>query len=68
VVVAVSSEKPDVEEEGQDIIYECVVCGRRVSWKNLQFRGGRIRCPNEKCKSLVLRKVRPPVVKRIKCE
>jgi len=55
-------------EEEQEIVYECVICGARVTRKNLEFRGGRVRCPNERCRSSVLKKVRPPIAKHIKCE
>lgn len=47
-------------DEGQDIIYECVKCGATVRSKELELG---IRCPH--CRYRVLRKVRPPIVKRI---
>jgi len=45
-----------------EIVYECVRCGYRASaekWEMLNWK-----CPN--CSYKVARKVRPPIVKRIK--
>lgn len=47
-------------DEGQNIIYECAKCGATVRSKELELG---IRCPH--CRYRVLRKVRPPIVKRI---
>jgi DNA-directed RNA polymerase subunit P len=47
-------------DEGQDTIYECAKCGATVRGKELELG---IRCPH--CRYRVLRKVRPPIVKRI---
>jgi DNA-directed RNA polymerase subunit RPC12/RpoP len=46
------------------IVYECVKCGAKVSLEELDLRGGGVKCTY--CGYRVLRKVRPPVVKRIK--
>jgi DNA-directed RNA polymerase subunit RPC12/RpoP len=46
------------------IVYECVKCGAKVSLEELDIRGGGVKCTY--CGYRVLRKVRPPVVKRIK--
>jgi DNA-directed RNA polymerase subunit RPC12/RpoP len=47
-------------DDGQDTIYECAKCGATVRGKELELG---IRCPH--CRYRVLRKVRPPIVKRI---
>jgi DNA-directed RNA polymerase subunit RPC12/RpoP len=44
--------------------YECVKCGAIVALKELGLRGGGVKCTN--CGYRVLKKIRPPVVKRIK--
>ncbi len=46
------------------IVYECVKCGAKVSLDELDLRGGGVKCTY--CGYRVLRKVRPPVVKRVK--
>ena len=43
--------------------YECVKCGARVAIKELELRGGGIKCTV--CGYRVLKKIRPPVVKRV---
>jgi DNA-directed RNA polymerase subunit P len=48
------------------IVYECVKCGEKVSLEELDLRGGGVKCTY--CGYRVLRKVRPPVVKRIKAK
>jgi len=48
-------------EEEEGLIYQCVRCGAIVKSSELELG---IRCPY--CRYRVLRKVRPPVVKRIK--
>jgi len=59
-----------------EIAYECIICGRKVLLRDLEYEripsrdsrySGRIRCQNERCRSNILRKVRPPIVKRVKC-
>lgn len=46
--------------EGQVIIYECVKCGAIVKSSELELG---IRCPY--CRYRVLKKIRPPIVKRV---
>lgn len=48
------------EEGSQVLIYKCVKCGTLVKSTEL---GLGIRCPN--CRYRVLKKVRPPIVKRV---
>jgi len=46
------------------IVYECVKCGAKVSLEELELRGGGVKCTY--CGYRVLKKIRPPVVKRVK--
>jgi len=46
------------------LAYECVKCGAKVALEELELRGGGVKCTY--CGYRVLRKIRPPVVKRIK--
>lgn len=48
------------------IAYECVKCGAVVSSEELDLRGGGIKCTY--CGYRVLKKIRPPIVKRIKTQ
>lgn len=52
------------EKSVQGIIYECVKCGANVPLEELELRGGKVKCII--CGYRVLKKVRPPVVKRVK--
>lgn len=45
------------------IVYECVRCGAPVPLEELELRGGQIKCTV--CGYRVLKKIRPPVVKRV---
>ncbi|MEM2921867.1 MAG: DNA-directed RNA polymerase subunit P [Candidatus Bathyarchaeia archaeon] len=45
------------------VIYQCVQCGREIAREQLLMML-EIKCPN--CGYRVLRKTRPPVVKRVK--
>ncbi|MEM3956354.1 MAG: DNA-directed RNA polymerase subunit P [Candidatus Bathyarchaeia archaeon] len=49
-----------VGEEKQAILYQCVRCGTIVKSTELELG---IRCPY--CRYRVLKKIRPPVVKRV---
>lgn len=46
------------------IIYECVKCGAKVDTKDLEIRGGAVKCTY--CGYRVLKKIRPPIVKRVR--
>ena len=48
------------------IVYECVRCGAKVPSEELELRGGEIKCIV--CGYRVLKKIRPPVVKRVSAE
>ena len=48
----------------ENVTYKCVRCGTRMTRKDLEERGGENKCIN--CSYRVLKKVRPPIVKRIK--
>jgi DNA-directed RNA polymerase subunit RPC12/RpoP len=47
----------------QGLVYECVKCGAIVSSDELELRGGGVKCTI--CGYRVLKKIRPPVVKRV---
>jgi DNA-directed RNA polymerase subunit RPC12/RpoP len=51
---------------GRGIAYECVKCGAVVSSEELDLRGGGVKCTY--CGYRVLKKIRPPIVKRIKTQ
>jgi len=54
----VMSEKPS-----RGLVYECVKCGAKVMTEELELRGGGVKCTF--CGYRVLKKIRPPVVKRV---
>ena len=51
------------EKSTRGIVYECVRCGAKVSSEDLELRGGGIKCTV--CGYRVLKKIRPPLVKRV---
>lgn len=51
------------EKKATGIVYECTRCGAKVPTKELELRGGEIKCIV--CGYRVLKKIRPPVVKRV---
>jgi DNA-directed RNA polymerase subunit RPC12/RpoP len=51
------------EKKGQGLVYECVRCGAKVAIDELKLRGGGVKCTV--CGYRVLKKKRPPVVKRV---
>jgi len=52
------------QEENVKLVYECIRCGAKVFTEELEHRGGGIKCTV--CGFRVLKKIRPPVVKRVK--
>lgn len=52
------------EKKGQGLVYECVRCGAKVAIDELKLRGGGVKCTE--CGYRVLKKQRPPVVKRVR--
>ncbi len=50
-------------KEPQGILYECMSCGEKISAQQMAMTP-EIKCPF--CGYRVLKKVRPPVVKRVK--
>jgi len=52
-----------MEKTPTGIVYECVRCGAKVPSEELEMRGGEIKCIV--CGYRILKKVKPPVVKRI---
>lgn len=55
------SEKTSETSEG--VAYECVKCGAKVLTEELEMRGGGIKCTF--CGYRILKKIRPPVIKRV---
>jgi DNA-directed RNA polymerase subunit P len=49
--------------EKSGINYECMRCGARVPSEELELRGGETKCII--CGYRILKKVKPPVVKRV---
>jgi len=49
--------------EKSGIVYECMRCGARVPSEELELRGGETKCII--CGYRILKKVKPPVVKRV---
>jgi DNA-directed RNA polymerase subunit RPC12/RpoP len=54
----------DKNQSESGLAYECVKCGARVALDELELRGGGVKCTY--CGYRVLKKMRPPVVKRVK--
>jgi len=53
------------EHQGEGgLVYECVKCGAKVALDELELRGGGVKCTY--CGYRVLKKMRAPVVKRVK--
>ncbi|MEM1589387.1 MAG: DNA-directed RNA polymerase subunit P [Candidatus Bathyarchaeia archaeon] len=52
-----------MEKISPGLVYECLRCGAKVSTDELELRGGEIKCTV--CGYRVLKKIRPPVVKRV---
>jgi len=57
---------PQKEQSERGIAYECVKCGAVVSSEKHELRGGGVKCTY--CGYRVLRKIRPPIVRRIKTQ
>ncbi|MCD6446080.1 DNA-directed RNA polymerase subunit P [Candidatus Bathyarchaeota archaeon] len=55
-----------MESKATGIVYECVRCGAKVPLEELELRGGEIKCIV--CGYRILRKIRPPVVKRVQAK
>jgi len=51
------------EKAARGLVYECVKCGAKVPVDELELRGGGIKCTV--CGYRALKKMRPPVVKRL---
>jgi DNA-directed RNA polymerase subunit RPC12/RpoP len=51
------------ENEVRGLVYECVRCGAEVTTDEIKLRGGEVKCTI--CGYRVLKKIRPPVVKRV---
>lgn len=53
-------------EKASGIVYECVRCGSKVPLEELELRGGEIKCII--CGYRILKKIKPPVVKRVQAK
>jgi DNA-directed RNA polymerase subunit P len=51
------------KKEPTGTVYECIRCGAKVPSDELELRGGEIKCIV--CGYRILKKIRPPVVKRV---
>lgn len=51
------------EKKATGVVYRCTRCGAKVPTEELALRGGEIKCIV--CGYRVLKKIRPPVVKRV---
>jgi DNA-directed RNA polymerase subunit RPC12/RpoP len=56
-------EEADMAKTATGIVYECVRCGAKVPSEELELRGGEMKCIV--CGYRILKKVKPPVVKRV---
>jgi DNA-directed RNA polymerase subunit RPC12/RpoP len=52
-----------MEKTTTGIVYECLRCGAKVPSEELELRGGEIKCIV--CGYRILKKKKPPVVKRV---
>jgi DNA-directed RNA polymerase subunit P len=55
-----------ISVENSGIVYECMRCGARVPSEELELRGGETKCII--CGYRILKKIKPPVVKRVKAK
>ena len=56
-------EEVSMEKTTTGIVYECVRCGAKVPSEELELRGGQMKCIV--CGYRILKKIKPPVVKRV---
>jgi len=56
-------EEVSMEKTTTGIVYECVRCGAKVPSEELELRGGEMKCIV--CGYRILKKKKPPVVKRV---
>ncbi|MEM3640707.1 MAG: DNA-directed RNA polymerase subunit P [Candidatus Bathyarchaeia archaeon] len=49
-----------------EVVYECVRCGKRVTLQKLieMYEEREVKCPE--CNYRILKKTRPPIVKKVK--
>jgi len=65
-ILVLKKRNPMEKKEPTGIVYECIRCGAKVPSEELELRGGQIKCIV--CGYRVLKKIRPPVVKRVSSE
>ncbi len=51
------------ERNARGLAYQCVKCGAKVAIDELELRGGGVKCTI--CGYRVLKKIRPPIVKKV---
>jgi DNA-directed RNA polymerase subunit RPC12/RpoP len=54
------------EKTTSGVVYECVRCAAKVPSEELELRGGDIKCIV--CGYRILKKIKPPIVKRVPAE
>ncbi|NIP67533.1 RNA polymerase Rbp10 [Candidatus Bathyarchaeota archaeon] len=54
---------PISEEKTSGLVYKCIRCGAKVTTDEIKLRGGEVKCTI--CGYRVLKKIRPPIVKRV---
>jgi DNA-directed RNA polymerase subunit RPC12/RpoP len=55
-----------MEKPTSGTVYECVRCGAKVPLEEVELRGGEVKCII--CGYRILKKIKPPVVKRVSAE
>ncbi|MCK5628383.1 hypothetical protein KAI12_02860 [Candidatus Bathyarchaeota archaeon] len=55
-----------MQMEKAGIVFECIRCGAKVPSEEIELRGGEVKCII--CGYRILKKIKPPVVKRVKAE
>jgi DNA-directed RNA polymerase subunit RPC12/RpoP len=56
-------EEAFMEKSTSGTVYECVRCGAKVPLEEVELRGGEVKCII--CGYRILKKIKPPVVKRV---
>jgi DNA-directed RNA polymerase subunit RPC12/RpoP len=65
-IVSFVEEEKAMEKITGGIVYECTKCGAKVPSEELELRGGETKCII--CGYRILKKVKPPVVKRVQAK
>lgn len=51
-------------EKGSSVVYTCIRCGESMTEDDLVARGGQMKCVS--CGYKILKKTKPPIVKKVK--